>query len=142
MKFYNKILKQIEKKMGTKSTFTNELTTAGKHLLKSKYHGTYAANELPTLTEKIPYAIVNLDDRDQSGSHWIALAKVKDKIVVYDSFGRQTSKIASRINKKYKATLQTDNDVEQGILELNCGPRSLAWLFTLDQKGLKSALTI
>jgi hypothetical protein len=32
-------------------------------------------------------AIVNLDDKDRPGTHWVAYKKIDDEVVYFDSFG-------------------------------------------------------
>ena len=81
--------------------------------------------------------IVNLDVRESSGSHWIAIAQASDKasdnLIVYDSFGR--SVVDGDV-------IHTESDPEQALVETNCGQRCLAWLCVFQQFGSKAALMV
>ena len=141
---YNIILKDVEKFLGKDTTYTNDLIKVGKVFLGSKFKGVFPSDRIPQLTEKQPYAILNLDNSTQLGSHWIALSRIDDKhSVIYDSFGRQHSHIIPSV--KYSGNgkiLNTDLDKEQKDIEKNCGSRSLAWLILLDKFGENMALLI
>ena len=127
-----------EKLIGKATTTEQVLTAAGKHMLEDSYEGTFAADEIPRTP--FTYAIVNLDRREQGGSHWVALAHVnKDLYMVYDSFGRHTGKILPTIKLH---TIDTDHDPEQSKTEKNCGARALAWLLLFDSFGPEVAKTI
>ena len=144
-----KILKHVEKlfegKAGTngdKSTYMTDLTSIGKHLLGEKYKGTFTSDNIPFLTDKRPYCIVNLDNSHQSGSHWIGLAKYpkQDKYLLYDSFGRKSKDIIPAVLNKFGNGLQdTDYDVEQKEIEMNCGQRSLSFLILSDFFGVNNS---
>ena len=73
------------------------------------------------------------------GSHWISLAFNGTKIDVYDSFGRPARDILPLAKKD---VINSDLDSEQGDLENNCGPRSIAWLYIYNQFGRDIALII
>ena len=74
--------------------------------------------------------IVNLDIRESSGSHWIAIAQAGEDLLVYDSFGRCVVD---------GDVIHTENDPEQNMMETNCGQRCLAWLCIFQQFGGKAA---
>lgn len=45
-------------------------------------------NDLPkTGPREYEAAVINLDDKNGSGTHWVAYRKVKEKVVYFDSFG-------------------------------------------------------
>lgn len=52
------------------------------------FRGVFMRNELP---EKGPHkyesAIVNLDDKNNLGTHWVAYRKIGNEVVYFDSFG-------------------------------------------------------
>jgi len=68
--------------------------------------------------------IANLDSSNESGSHWVGIVKNSGKKLIYDSFGRKTKNILPNMT----STVDTEYDLEQGLLESNCGARSLAAL--------------
>lgn len=129
---YKKLLRRVQKSLGTAATTTAQLEQTGKKLLGSKFAGVYASNKIP---KSFTSVIVNLDKEGEPGSHWLAMARCSSgTVLVYDSFGRPTAKII-KLNFPNKAT---DPDREQMFKETNCGQRSLAWLlfFFLYGEGL------
>ena len=113
---------------------------AGRKLFGNKFAGVFPADRIPRLT-RARYTILNLDDHDMPGSHWIALARDKDSVWVYDSFGRPTQKILPDIGQTFKF-FDVDYDAEQAARETNCGARSLAWLMVFDKFGAETAKLI
>ena len=55
----------------------------------SGYLGTFAINELETLhiSHYPSYIIVNLDERENDGTHWIAIAMYQNDVFICDSLG-------------------------------------------------------
>lgn len=133
---YNKILKYIvEPLVGNKTTYMSDLEKVGKKMLGQKFLGVYPSDKIPTLKNH-EYAILNLDKSNESGSHWVAIAKIKNKTHFYDSFGRKDINIIKSL--KYSGNgkiINTDNDAEQKKEEMNCGARCIAWLILFDKWG-------
>lgn len=146
-RLYKGLVHNVENMLGSKTTtFSSDLLRIGKSLLKGKFAGIFPADKIPILTEKVPYAILNLDNSNEAGSHWVAIARdpVGGKIVFYDSFGRPDKFILPSLGgsgQKGKI-VNTDLDREQGFTETNCGQRSLAFLLFFDKYGAKEALKI
>ncbi len=139
---YNEYLNQIQSKMGKEETVTSQLTQMGKGLFGKKYIGTFASDQIPHM-EDGQYAITNLDTSEQSGTHWISLVKDGPSIIVYDSFGRRTSKIIPElIGSGNGITIATENDKEQTDLESDCGQRCLAALCVHDNFGKEGLMYI
>lgn len=44
-------------------------------------------NELPKKPLRNECGIINLDSSENPGTHWVAYAKIKDKIEYFDSYG-------------------------------------------------------
>jgi len=140
---YNKILKSVKKRVGSKTTYLQQLDIAGKQMFGSKFHGVYPSDRIPKLTDSRPYSILNLDKSTEPGSHWISIAKVGDHTIVYDSFGRHHTKIIKSLSHSGNGKLiSTDDDQEQPILSTDCGARSLSWLEFLDKHGAENSLLI
>ena len=143
---YNQILtKQIYPLTGDKSTYMNDLDRVGRKLLGIKFKGVFPSDKIPKLNDLKPYCILNLDKSTESGSHWIALAKIhgKESSLCYDSFGRSNKKIIPALQKSGNGTIQdTDRDAEQEIIQQDCGARSLAFLVVLDKYGVDVARLI
>lgn len=139
-KIYDEVLdKLIYPMVGKKITFSDDLKKAGCRLFGRKFMGVFASDQLPNLDVDNRYAIFNLDSTDEPGSHWIAAAfdPKKNKIFIYDSFGRDTKKIIPSVINKYgkRNVIDADDDAEQGVFEEDCGGRSLAFLYVFDKYG-------
>jgi hypothetical protein len=142
-RLYKKFLHNVESILGNQTTFSTDLNRVGKSLLKSKFAGVFPADQIPKLTKRTPYAIANLDTSDESGSHWIALARKDGKVYFYDSFGRPDKSILPLLGKSGNGVVvDTDHDREQGFAETNCGARSMAWLLLFDKYGVNMAMKI
>ena len=143
-KKYNTILRSVKKLVGGKTTYLQQLDKAGTQLFGAKFHGVYPSDRIPTLSNRIPYCILNLDKSNQSGSHWIAVAKSNNDLIVYDSFGRAHKHIIPALGRGFVGgrVIDTDRDAEQHIMATDCGSRSLAWLVFFDTYGSKNALLI
>ena len=139
---YDSYLKDIIKKIGhNRTTDTDALTKVGGQLLGKLFRGVFPSDRIPRMRTG-QYCILNLDRSSEGGSHWIAVAKdAARSFVVYDSFGRKATKIIPSLAKLGK-TRDTEDDAEQGLLEENCGQRSLAWLMVYHNHGKSSALLI
>ena len=121
--------------IGSKTTFQNDLQLYGKRMLGEKFHGVFASDLIPKLTKRRPYAILNLDKSNEPGSHWIAVSKNGNGVIVYDSFGRKSAKIIPDLMTGNGEVLDTEYDAEQDQRETNCGARSMAFLMLQDGWG-------
>ena len=156
-RIYNDVLENIMYPLvGRGTTFSDDLKRVGCQLFGSKFAGVFASDELPELSIKMPYTIINLDKSSMQGSHWIAvvftgrsdtadnsnkLESSRAAILVYDSFGRDTKTIIPSIINKYgrRNVEDADDDAEQHIFQDDCGQRSLAFLYVADRYGSKLA---
>lgn len=138
-KIYKIILKDITDRIGhNKSTYSNELKNVCKQLMNKKFKGVYSADTIPKLKNN-QNCIINLDNSDEPGSHWVALTKINNKLYFYDSFGRSKHTIMN--NNKLKV-INSDLDPEQRYDEKNCGQRCIAWNYLFYLYGPKVALLI
>ena len=121
--------------MGSNTTGEDELKAVWESLFGDLFRGVFAADELtvPRMLLKSQCCVVNLDERESSGSHWIALAQDGGDLLVYDSFGR--SVVTGDV-------IHTESDPEQTMSEMNCGQRCLAWLCVFQQFGGAAALLV
>ena len=143
---YNVILRKVESMMGKNSTNSSQLTRVGKHFLGKEYVGTFAVDRTPILSHLKPFAIINLDRSHSKGTHWVAICysekqdQKKNKYVVFDSFGRKSTKILSSL---YRFNIvDTDYDIDQRESESNCGQRSMSWCIFYYLYGEDAALLI
>lgn len=111
-----------------------------KALFKRKFRGVYPADRIPLLA---PYqsCILNLDGSSEPGSHWVAVARLRQKdIFFYDSFARSPKKIIPTLLKRYKGySIRFDeSDREQTTDQENCGANCISFLvvfYTLGEMG-------
>ena len=129
LRHYHKKLKAEEKRLGEGLTYEDDLRNRGKTLFGAKFNGVYAADESRPFSG---YSIINLDNSNEPGSHWVAEANN----LIYDSFGRDG--ILSGSGR----TQYTDPDAEQEVQEDNCGQRCIAWLRVYHEMGEKAAKLI
>ena len=139
MNSYNKRLKKLPQE----TTYLDQLTEIGKANFGSKYHGTYSSDQIPKL-QPHQCCILNLDKSTESGSHWIALARGSGKqCYVYDSFGRRGVTLIPALKWSVPGrVIDSDRDAKQGVMEVNCGARCIAWLHVFYSEDVKQALTI
>jgi hypothetical protein len=137
---YNKVLRDIIEPMtGDNSTYLTQLNGVGHKLFGCKFKGVFPSDKIPKLNDLAPYAILNLDTSKEPGSHWIAIAKYphENKTIMYDSFGRSDKKIIPTLKNSHNGIIYDadSTDVEQKLLETNCGARCLAFLVVYDRWG-------
>lgn len=141
-KYYQKALKQMEKLVGNKTTYGKQLKYWANQLFDDRFIGVFASNTLPKRLKANQMLIVNLDEIDEPGSHWICVVKSKNNtILAYDSFGRSIEQIIPSLKQKYKKSKvkSTERDSEQTIRESNCGARCLAFLKVYNDLGFEYA---
>ena len=130
---YDHFVRIVESLIGKGETYDQDLLKVGKEMFNKKFAGVFAADTIPKSTN-FHYCIANLDNQDEPGSHWVAMAKLPGpkKYLIYDSFGRKTSEILPELDIPHE---QTEQDAEQVKSEDNCGARCLAWLIMFDMFG-------
>ena len=72
-------------------------------------NGVYSRDNFPKITKKGAY-VINLDEYENTGTHWIALFVKTNEIIYFDSFGiehipKEIKKFISSNNKKIKANI-------------------------------------
>jgi hypothetical protein len=87
-------------------------------------------------------AILNLDDHKGPGTHWVACLRDKKNLIVYDSFGRDSKQILSKLKTGGLKVKDTDYDAEQDRLQTNCGQRSISFLLFCQKFGVENALKL
>ena len=89
------------------------------------------------------YYIVNVDNHDQPGSHWLAVFTSAKRAYIYDSYARDPAsivfKLLKTISKKGFKLSKTDlvHNMEQiGYNSEVCGQISMAWLLVVRDLGI------
>ena len=76
-----------------------------------RFNGVYSRNNLPNKTEKGAY-VINLDEYENTGTHWVSLFVKDNKVVYFDSFGIED--ICKEINK-----FIGNNKIKSNIININ-----------------------
>ena len=63
---------------------------------ESRFNGVYSRDNIPKITKKGVY-VINLDEYENTGTHWIALLAKTNEVIYFDSFGIEH--IPKEINK-------------------------------------------
>jgi hypothetical protein len=73
-----------------------------------KFRDVFHIDELPKRIKDVECGIVNLSQHQQSGTHWVAYAKIHENRIYFDSFGRR---IPVEIQKYMKTSEEYKNDL-------------------------------
>jgi len=140
---YNFLLHEyVEKKIGNETTYDSQLTSFCNSLFGSKFVGVFPSDKIPKFKNK-KCCILNLDNSQQSGSHWVAYVHLNNNnYLFYDSFGRIDTSIIKSLSRKGIKNINTELDQEQDLKEIenNCGQRCISFLlchFILDYEFSK-----
>lgn len=146
---YAKIFRKVCLKLGTKALSNYDIEDYMIPKIKKRFRGVFACDEVPDLNIH-DSAILNLDDSNGSGTHWIAIYKpTETQVIVYDSFGRAIQSLSPEITSQLKTggeiLKNTRPDAEQqetGPDSETCGQRSISWLLYVYQYGPRRAIGI
>jgi len=129
LKLYNQITRSVERELGTEYQWGDKLTESAKKRIGPTFLGAFARDAINYQAMKPgDTALVNTWPQGTGGEHWCGVGcDEKDRIIVYDSFGRDGAKL---LHIKAVVPVQnTDLDAEQKRSEVNCGPRSVSWCY-------------
>ncbi|XP_029665449.1 uncharacterized protein LOC115236867 [Formica exsecta] len=98
--------------------------------------GVFMCNKLPINgIRRNESGIVNLDDVDGSGTHWVAYAKRGDRVVYFDSFGNlRRPKELVRYFGQNVANIEYNHTTYQNYNQGICGQLCLRFLQTVDDR--------
>ena len=115
----------------------------------SGYLGTFAVNELDNLyiNHYPSYIVINLDNRESDGTHWIAVAMYLNDVYICDSLGALLPSSAfptGLINFLYRIcfrrTLFITQQLQSSMSE-SCGLYCILFVFTLSKQTFSSFLS-
>ena len=136
---FKRALKMVESFLGNQESDGEMLQEAGVYLFEDRFNGVRAKDQLNDLEDG--FYIANLDNSNQGGSHWVALAVEPDAIFYFDSFARPNAKTLQLSDPNRIIVQEADPDVLQPNKSDDCGQRCLAWLI-LYSNSPRSALSI
>ena len=144
---YNSKLPKLYKLLGTKGTTNSkQLLDIGRKIFGNDFVGTFPADIF--VNEILPYmssgqlAIVNTENNNEDGEHWVLFIKDNTDLLGYDSYGENIKKYNP--NFKNLKIIQDMKDAEQKSIpiETNCGQRTLASAIIYKKYGRKAFLKI
>lgn len=93
------------------------------------FRGVYMSNALPRGGPlKYESAIINLDDKDGPGTHWVAYEKRADKVMYFDSFGNLQPPLNLMKYLGVGSTVKYNHERYQDYDTIICGHLCLAFL--------------
>ena len=95
--------------------------------------------------DRKPYSILNTDDSQSSGTHWVGVYQDGRYMLVYDSFARSRRLMQPFVQMMKKQGFEVvfvNRGKDQSEQQLNCGLRSLLWLIFVDKYGIAQCLSI
>lgn len=93
-----------------------------------------------------PYSILNTDDKNSPGVHWVAVYQHKNNLYIYDSFARTVDFLMKPLKNKMKKqninVIFINEKSDQAGYQVNCGMRCFLWLLFVDKHGLNKCADI
>lgn len=89
-------------------------------------------NKLPAKIGPIEMGVINLDNAENPGTHWVAYKKYGQSINYFDSFGnlRPPLEVINYFKSDKKSnTILYNHDAFQSYNEINCGHLCLKFLY-------------
>lgn len=144
---YNKIVRRNYKIIKVKnSTMSDQLAEIGKKIFPKKFKGVYSINTIPKNLPNGSYFITNNKKSSDPGEHWLAgVVLNKNKLAIYDSFGRPSKDLIPSLTQKgsgWKIVDSHYSNEQGGFGTKSCGLRSISFLSVVDEIGIKNALKI
>ena len=100
--------------------------------LHLKLNGVYMKDELKTNLKNGNY-ILNLENHNQGGSHWVCFIKHNKSIYYFDSFGVQMPQNELDIFKQNHDNIFYSNVQIQSITSILCGYFCIAYLYCVNK---------
>ena len=76
-----------------------------------RFNGVYSKNNLPNKIKKEAY-VINLDEYENTGTHWVFLFVKANKVIYFDSFGIE------HIPKEINKFINNNNNIESNIFRI------------------------
>ena len=85
----------------------------------TKFAGVFSRDNIPTLKDK--FYIINLDDQQGPGTHWVIVFNVGESCIYFDSFGvSPAEEILHKMRQSKKSVVGNIYRI-QGLSSSNCG---------------------
>jgi len=139
-----KMLAILRKSFGRDGKTNTQLDKIMNIFFDKGYIGAMPYDEYPMNKKGESYAIVNTDNK--KGVHWLACYRDKNKVYVYDSYGRILDRLVPDFCSALKGNgfqiIQSNHNIDQGEKAQDCGLRSVSWLLCCKNLGVSEAMTI
>ena len=89
-----------------------------------RFNGVYSRNNLPNKIKKGAY-VINLDEYENTGTHWVSLFVKANKVIYFDSFG--IDYIPKEINK-----FINNNNIESNIFRIQAYDSIMCGYFCIE----------
>lgn len=93
------------------------------------FRGIYMRNKLPKRPLKNESAIINLDNFDGSGTHWVAFRKNGNSVLYYDSFGKLPPPLELIKYFGNNVKIKYNYNTDQSYDSFKCGHLCLKFLY-------------
>ena len=107
-----------------------QLLQLAKRMRIPYFRGVYMRNALPGKIRRNESGIVNLDDTDGPGTHWVAYAKRGDRAAYFDSFGNLCP--PREIVRYLGVPITYNRKAYQTYNQINCGQLCFLFLRKID----------
>ena len=91
------------------------------------FRGVFSRNKLPLKPKAIEYGIVNMDNEDGPGTHWVAYKKFFNEVEYFDSFGNLSPPV-ELIEYLRECNIHYNHDTYQSPNTVICGHLCLQFL--------------
>jgi hypothetical protein len=136
MQYYNDSIEKLPKNRAL-SNFEIEDICHDRYT-KFRFLGVFSFDNRVKSLNKNSFYIVNNKPSGDPGEHWLAVIRGSGKYsYFYDSFGRSGKSFGFMPSIK-----SSDDDVEQKLLEINCGPRSIAFIDCCHKFGVLKTVKV
>ena len=92
------------------------------------FRGIFMRDKLPKVPHRNESGIINLDNSEGFGTHWVAYQKCNSRVVYFDSFGNLQP--PQEVIKYFRSNnIFFNHDNYQGSNPFNCGHLALKFLY-------------
>jgi hypothetical protein len=135
MKKFDESLMYIQDMISDSTTNNVQLYDLCKYLFEDRFLGVFSSDNRPTHIQNNYMYIMNTDSSKQKGVHWLACYKYKNKLFVFDSFGRDIQILSPFFKHSHMIDVIKTRNQSYGSNE--CGSRSITYLLLFDEYKIK-----
>lgn len=142
MDFYNGWVKRLNNEYGTKALSNYDIDDMGRKYLGESYGGVFPADIFVEKNKQIgKIYIVNDENADKPGRHWMTFIQDPEGLLCYDSYAGDITKY-NKIFKKLKYKEDRSDREQRYNTDHDCGCRAMSAGISYKKLGRESFLTI